>query len=551
MHGPQQGTPPPAGAGDLGIDWLEIAGHSLAAGGGARISPLGGYALRLMRALGIPRVHDYSIGGAIACRPNANATGDGGYPWILRNVLRPGSASGATLLTPSAAGAPYNPQSQLALVHFALNDLGLLGAAKPLPFQTGLRTVLARFCSSSVFPVEPSGGSSAQWAETGTWADQVISDAAASSDGGGFRASSTVGDKKTFTIPADMPVGRVVGIGLWMNAGLGAQTYGVRVLRGGNPLAGVANIVVTATQVTDQSLANQHIVHTVRFGTGIVGNANDPMGGQTLQPGDKIELTLNGGTLLAPDFAHIEADPLDGPILLCPLPNRPANYSIWSSWSGGASMNDGVVDQWKDYERAILAEFPGRVISDSHGLGVDLDDANLVKTTDGTGDFFSDGAHPNDRGHGKWVELLAPIVRGSPLITDRIRARPYVDPRPRGWKKVGVVNGAGAFAAGWSNVSAAGLNDLQWRTNEHGRCFVRGSIKAAVGFTTTVVGANVLPKPLNLAGGKPGFQFDGASWNPRNMRVGTNGSLTTTGNVAVSTAAGNQLEFDFDYQTQS
>src|SRR4051812_28753758 len=82
-----------AQGGGLGLDWFENAGHSLAGGGGSRIAPYGGYAYKTKGALGIPHWHDYSIGGAIACRPTSVATGDGGYAWILRNVLRPGGVN--------------------------------------------------------------------------------------------------------------------------------------------------------------------------------------------------------------------------------------------------------------------------------------------------------------------------------------------------------------------------------------------------------------------------------------------------------------------------
>lgn len=523
----------------LGIDWFENAGHSLAGGGGSRIAlSIGGYGYRTKDSLGIANWHDYSIGGAITCRPNAVTVGDGGYPWVLRNVLRPGMV-GVT----AAGGAPYNPQSQLVNVHYGLNDLGILGAAKPLPWQTALRTIIARFCASSVFEVEPAGASSAQWAFTGTWTDMSFLDSTAACSGTGLRYTATVNDKATFTVPTDCPAGRVIGIGLFLNSAWGVQTYGVKIDGVSFP-----DLVLDPAAMTDQTIANMHIIHTLRIGTGIAG---DPYGTPLAAGTHTIELTFKSGTALGPDFAHIEADPLDGPVLLCPLPNRPANYSIWSGWPGGPSMTDTVIDQWKTYERAILAEFPGRVISDSHGLGIDLDDANLNRNTPSTdpvnADFISDGAHPNDRGHGKWVDLVSRIVRNSPLITDRVRSRAFVDPRPRAWKKVGQVNGAGVFNTNWSNYGNAAFYDLQWRIDEKRHVYVRGAAKAAAGATITILVANTLPKSAGLL---PFFfnRFDGTTWTPSAIRNTNNGVLALNG--AASTTAGNIHEFNFDYQAE-
>lgn len=483
--------------------------------------------------MGIGRAHDYAMGGAIACRPQAAATGDGGYPYILRNALRPGSP-GVT----AAAGAPYNPQSQLVMCNFGLNDLGILGANKPAPFQTALRTIMARFAAASVFEVEPLSASSSAWVFTGTWSDLGIPDSVASSGGTGIRYTTTSGDKATFTLPADVPASRVVGVNLWVNAAWGAQIIGVRVLRGGSPLSSISNITFTGTAITDQTIAGQNIIHTVRFGTGLSTNTNDPMGGQTLQPGDVIELTATSGNGLALDSATVEADPLDGPIFVNPLLNKPANYSIWSTWPGAATMNDAAVDAWKDYQRAIHAEFPNRVIE------VDFDDAALVKTTDGTGDFISDGAHPNERGHGKLSDLLVSKVKASTFITDRVRMRPFVDPRPRNWKKVGQIAGGGTFGTGWSN-SAGGLPELAWRVDASRRVFVRGAVKATTGAVANILGANQIPKPqYSLA--KPANLFDGSAWSSRPVRVLNTGALSNMGTTV--TTAGNNLEFDFDYQ---
>lgn len=548
------GNPPPipaqpSASQSLGLDWFENAGHSLAAGGGARVTPHGGYHYRLKSALGSTHIFDYAMGGAIACRPTAVATGDGGYGWLLRQVIRPG------MVGQPPAAAPYNPASQIVNCHFALNDLAMLGATKPEPFKSALRTILAHFCAAAVFEVEPSGGSSPQWAFTGTWADLGIGDNVASTSGAGLRYSATIGDKATFTTPADFPGSRVVGIGLFLNSSYKTITYGIKI----NGVA-MPDLVIDVPAMTDQSVANMHLNYCLRIGTGLPGNPY----GSPLPPGQNtIEITYKaagatGGGALCPDRAHIEADPLDGPLLICPLPNKPATYGIWATWPGAASMNDGAIDSWKTYVRDVLAEFPGRVISDDKGLGLDIDNAGYNRYTASPGtapppagtvaDFISDGAHWSETGHAKVAEYILRFVRNSPLITDRIRTRPSVDPKPRGWKKVGQVNASGGMNTGWSNYANAALPDFQWRIDDNRRVFVRGTLKAAVGALAGLILNSTLPKPAQSSS-KVGNTFDGVStWSQRRLLISNAAQISVGGTI--NTGAGNILEFDFDYQAE-
>lgn len=514
----------PVGPPGLGLDWWEIAGHSLAAAGGARVLPEGGYAFRSGMALGARRIRDYSIGGAVACWPNAFATGDGGYPHILQNVLRPGSAGFA------AAGAPYVPKSQAVLVHFGLNDLGELGSQTPLPFQTALRTILSRFAAASIWEDD-----SPAWTYTGAWSSLGISPVTASSSAASIKFTQTVNDKATFTLPADYPGNLVVAIGLFINSTYGDLTYGLKVDGVSRP-----DVTMLGTQrLTDQNVANKHIIHTLRIGTGFTGDS-------VLSPGSHtIELTLKAGPALSIDFAQVEADPADGPIFIMPLPNKPANYSIYNTWPHGPNaasnpINDASVDTWKAAQQAVQNEFPGRVIE------IDLDGIGFTKTTDGTGDFAADGAHWNERGHGKVVDLIRSAVQASPLITDRVKARPAVNPQPY-WKQVGVHNGAGTFNTNWSNFGG-GLAPLMWRKTEDGRVLVRGTIKAAVGATTTVLVAGTLPKPAYHSDFAVA-QFDGTSFAERMIRVQSDGALVLAGQV-ITTAAGNAYFFNFSYDRE-
>lgn len=512
-----------------GAAWFENAGHSLAAGGGARWYPDGGYAYRLHHALGAQRFRDYALGGAIACWPVGVATGDGGYGHILRRVKRPGMwvVENTNSKMPAAA-APYVPFSQFVNCHFGVNDLGELGANNPLPFQVALRTILSRFCAAAVFVQN-----APQFVYTGTWGVIGVSETATCNTDGfqGIAYSSTVGSKVVFTTPADFPASRTLSFGIWCNSVWGQTTIGVKV----NGVA-LPDISFVGTQICDQGAASKHNVHTVRFGNGVAGN---PFGAALPAGANTVELSVKAGTV-AIDNASIESDPLDGPIIICPLPNKPANYSIWSTWPGGPSMNDAVIDTWKGYERSILAEFPGRIIE------VDLDEAALVRTTDGTGDFYSDGAHPNERGHGKWAKLIYDKVVNSPLVTDRFKARPSTMPLQH-WQQVGKMNGSGVFAVGWSNFGNAALPDLMWRRDDRGYVRVRGCIKAAVGVGTTILAAATLPKPSVFADFTVPH-YDGAAWVNRVLRVGNDGSLALA--TAPSTTAGNGLMFDITYEAE-
>lgn len=513
----------PGGA--LGVDWLEVAGHSLAAAGGARVLPEGGYAFRLGAAIGARRFREYAIGGAIACWPNAFGTGDGGYGHVLQNALRPGSPGLA------AAGAPYVPKSQVVVAHFGLNDLGELGAQKPLPFQTGLRTILSRLCAAAVWEEDATA-----WAFTGAWAVMGVSAAAASNSGPAVKYSTVVNDKATFTLPADYPGGLVVGVGLWINATWPTLTYGVKVDGQARP-----DVVINPQQFCDQNLANKHLVHTLRLGTGRQGDPALTAGAHS------VEMTLKSGTALGIDFAQVEADPLDGPVLLMPLPNKPASYALWTTWAHGPNaatdpINDAAVDSWKAAQRAVQAEFPGRVVE------LDLDAIGLVRSSGVGGDFVADGAHFNEGGHGKIAVAARDALVASGRITDRVRSRPAVVSRPV-FRQVGVSNGAGAFATGWSNYGS-GLAPLMWRKDEFGKVRVRGACKAAAGQNGTILPAGTLPKPAFHVD-KTMTQFDGtATWVVRPVRVQSDGLLSSVGSPTISTAAGNLYLIDFEYDAE-
>jgi len=515
---------------NAGFHLFENFGHSLAGAGGARLLPDGGYAYRLAQALGARRFRDYAIGGAIACWPTSVNVGDGGYGHVSRWAFRPGVTG------QPAAGAPYTPVAQIANVHFGLNDLAILGSQNPTPFQTALRTILSHICAGSVFLYNH-----AAWAYTGVgWTPTGLTDpTAASKDVAGVTFSTSAGAKATFSLPADFPGNRVVAFTFWINSAWTANiTIGVKI-------DGVAypDIVMSATAMADLSAASKHIEHTVRYGRGI---ANDP---QLAAGAHTFEFTLNGGAAMAIDAAAVESDPLDGPLIIAPLPNKPANYSQWQTWTHGPAaatdpMNDAAVDSWKVSEQSVLDEFAGRVVT------LDIDTAaGLNRVVGGDGDFISDGAHWTDRGHGKVAAAIYDKLINSGLLTSRIKSRPSINPRNH-WQRIGLYNGAGAFSTGWSNaglISGANYPGLAWRKDENGRVYVRGGIKAAAGATTTILAANTLPKSdarhdafINV--------WDTANWVQKAVRVLEDGSMILVGTIV--TTAGNIYQLDFSYDRE-
>lgn len=506
-----------------GVELVEVIGHSLAAGGGARWVPASGYANRARTAIGALRFREYALGGAIACWPNSGTTGDGGYPHVLQNMLRPGN------INMPVAGPPYSPMSQVVIVNIGLNDLAAIGSNKPLPFQTALRTILARACASSVWE-----DTDAAWAKVGTWVTLGTVPVSAYNSGAGISYTVTVNDKATFTAPATMPASRVVGVGLWLNPAWTAVTYGIKVDGAVRP-----DITLTPSAMTDLGVANKYIVHTLRFGTGGAGDAAFAAGAHT------IELTLKSGSGLAIDSAHVEADPLDGPVLVTPLPNKPANYSLWGSWAYGPNsatnpMNDAGVEVWKSAHRAINAEFPGRTVE------VDMETLGIVRTADGNGDFIADGAHPNDRGHEKIALGVKNALVGSRLLTDRVKSAAIPVPRPI-YRLVGSQSGAGVFMTGWVNFPAANLPTLRWVKDDRGRVNLIGAIQAGTGAAAGILAAGTLPKPARSIDFAIGF-YNNTAWSGAFARVQSDGAFALLG--APNLIAGNTYTFNISYESE-
>lgn len=486
--------------------------------------------------LGVPRMRHVAVGGAIACWPMVNNTGDGGWAHVLRQIERDGSAGWPTVAGQPGATAnahPYLPGSQLALVHFGLNDLAILGSLKPRPFQEAMRTIMSRFCASAIWEDENTA-----WVRTGAWSP--LGFAPAANSGSQVYYTTTIGDKAVFTLPTDFPGGRVVAIGLWINPAQAAMTYGLKVDGVDYP-----DIVADPAAICDTNSTGKYNQLCVRLGR---GGVNDPVLGAGSHT---IEVNLKAGPQLVVDYAQIEADPLDGPILLMPLPHKPLNYSIWNTWTHGPNagtdpMNDAAVDTWKAAQRVVQAEFPGRVVEvELDGLGLNTAALNV-----------GDGAHPNNAGHNSIAQACYDALKASGLITDRIRRAPVTQRKPPYWRTPGNC-GENGFGSNWSNFGGTGAPFTAapfgyFRDDVAGhRLRIRGDVKVSATTNATIwtIGnASLRPKYDRY------FMipyYNGSTWSSvAAVIVAATGAITIQGAVPTA-AAGNRYIIDTMYEVDS
>jgi len=495
---------------DAGIAQFDHVGHSIAAGGGATVLPDYGYGEHVAQMLGVHRRRHMGIGGAIACWPTGGNVGDGGWPHVLQEMRRPGSPA------MPAAAAPYLPATPLILAHYGLNDLAQLGSQKPAPFQEAMRTILSRCVAAAVFEDE-----SAAWTRSGAWTALGGADY---NSGAQLYYSTTVGNYAEFVVPADYPGGRTVAIGLWLNATWAACTYNVTIDGVAQP-----DIVVTPANVTDQGAASKHIGITRRYAIGAAGTHT-------------IRITLASGPGLAIDYAQIESDPLDGPIVAVPLPHKPSTYSLWNTWAHGPSagtdpMNDAAVDSWKTSLQTVVNEFPTNVFT------VPIDDLGLNSASGGL--LSSDGVHPSDLGHAVLAARIGRTILNKNLITDRVRTRHHRAMRP--WKQPVVRIQGPKYATGWGDRATAGDPPLGYSKDANGTVRLYGMAAAGGGYTATIF---TLPP-----GFRPEFHQNFAvpratgsgTYDTVMVRVGPDG-IVQQFQPAVSTTAGNWLAINISFE---
>lgn len=492
----------------FGISSLEVVGHSIAAGASASSLDDFGYGGKLKRLLGASRFRTLAVGGAVACWPTAGSVGDGGATQVLQQMLRPGSPGFP------APAAPYLPTSQIVVEHFGLNDLAVLGSQNPLPLQTARRTILSRICAAAIWEED-----NAAWAKTGTWAGLNL---AYVGSGPQVSYTATPGDKATFNLPADYPGGLTIGIGIFVNAQNAPSTYGIKIDGASQP-----DLTLNPALFCDQSAAGKHLIYTHRI--------------PGLSPGaHTIEVSLKSGPILALDFAQVEADPLDGPLIITVLPHKPINYTLWQNWPHGAGagtdpMTDASVDASKDSMRVVNQEFGQRVIEIELDPILNKDPALHV----------SDVTHPNDKGHALIADYIANVVASSNLLTDRIRTRPI--PRRLAWYRPPVKMGGPAFATGWSQFGSSQKPEFGWFRDDQGKVTLRGAVKAAAGAGPTIT---TLPpayglRPIQDVEFEVSY-YTGAAFVAASLKIGADGTIQLE-SPAVSTTAGNFLNVNVSW----
>lgn len=439
----------PAGVED-GIDLVEFCGHSLAGGGGASRYELG-YWHRLARLLQARQAKQYAIGGAVIAWPQINGQGDGGWGRVVQDVPR------------VRVAGRYLPQSQIVVAHTGENDLAQLGKSKLLPYEEALRTILSRFCAAAVWEAE--GGAPWTFAGAGWTTFGIVGTSGASS--GIVQACPTVGATATFALPADYPGGLPVAFPFFVNPVWGEMRYGVKIDGVAQP-----DIVIDGAQVCDQAVAGKHNLVTRRYGV------DSPLaaGAHT------FEFTLKSGPFMCPDCAQVEADPLDGPLLVAPLAVRPFSYAIWNTWAHGPNagtdpINDAAIDVLRTRQLAVLGEFGSRVVT------VDIDSLFAKQQKY----FSSDLTHWSDLGHTIAAEAIYDALRASPALTRRVLSRPVVDTSPL-WRRYGQFPNP-SHAASWVNFDADGSTSIP-RASFHRD--LRGIAHLRFGVKNGVVGSSPL-----------------------------------------------------------
>jgi hypothetical protein len=212
----------------------------------------------------------------------------------------------------------------------------------------------------------------------------------------------------------------------------------------------------------DQSVASRWNAYTFRF-------KNLAAGAHTID----LAMTTQtvGGSQLAILDARVEADPLDGPIVVVPSCYRTLDYSLWSAYPHGPSAgtdpaNDAAVLTWKTAEQAVVADF---------GANVPYVDVDAVINKTATY-FSSDNAHPNETGHAVIAEAIYDALRSGGYVTRRRRTRPAVLPGAP-YSRVFGQTGGPAFTNSWVSFGDPWPR-LACYQAPNGQMFMRGAIKS-------------------------------------------------------------------------
>lgn len=504
------------------LESIDIYGHSIAGAGGTFLHQ--GYAQRLARMLGAQRIQDRAIGGAVASRYTTNGTGDGGFPLVLQD----GGKAGYSAYT------QWTPITPAAIIDYGLNDLAATGSNKLLPYTTAMRTILSRVCAAVVWEDTDAG-----WTRSGTWGQIGIT---SGNSGTSVYGSSTLNNYAEFTLPADYPGGLPVALGMFIRFDSG---FNVEISVDGAPRA---SQTIDGPAMCDTSGSGYHNNHTIRVGTGASGDAVLSAGAHTIRITHKGNAAVGTDRSLYLDYIQVEANPLDGPLIIAPQQFKPQTYSLWESptWARGYNagtnpMNDAAVDELKVAQAAVLSEFDmSRVVST---------DRDLVAERNST--FFSaDGAHPNARGHAIFAQQIYEDILASGKLTPRRVARPTQPNLDRWWTVGSGYNSVATYnGTNWAAYGSASFFNLMYRRDPNGLVHIRGATHNNSGgaLSQTIF---TLPggfRPL-LRRDFPVVVYDSTNgYRTAVARVNETGTVFLMSTLPVSTAA-SYVYFDYQFE---
>jgi hypothetical protein len=490
----------------LPVGSLDAVGHSYpsalgVASGGAQ----NGYVDRVMRALGgVQRRRNFAVFGAIACWHSGNAAGDGGWAWVASQLVPP-----ATVGSP-----PYEPQSNLAIAHYGLNDLGELGGTNPRPYQEAMRGILSNLCAAA-----RAEDTDAAWTFTGTWSSGGT---AGTTSNGAYKFTSTVGDKATLAIPAGYPGGLPVAIALTL--GQTTYDYTITVKVDGVTVASGLRVQASALMHPNGKV-NQFPLRLRPSGGGnspfdIAAPQLASAGAHTIE----VSLASVASGFLIVDYATIEADAADGPLVVVPNVNRPYSYAPWNASTHGPSagtdpMNDASVAAFNTALASTVGEFAAALLVDiDTPLGKDVSLFTVA---------LNGGGHPNNKGYAVIAQAIVDAVIANGALNSRRRSRGGQQ-SPAPWLPFGAApsnaKAGQAFANSWVNYGSPYPTFAYYRDTQ-GRVHLRGAVKSG-----TAAGATIATLPLGCRPsstiGFAGFSSTGAlqRW-----------TIDSSGNIAVAT----------------
>lgn len=539
---------------NAGVSRIDFSGHSIPGCGGTIGGDHNGFPDRLARMVGAHRRANIAKGGSISCWPSSGASGDGGYSWILNMFRPPNSGDG------SGVAGIYPPRTTLAVIHNHENDIAAIGAASMRPSMEALKTIISRYCTSALFEDTDASWTWGTAMSAATGSNPYSGQSMHYAQWGGSVNAQQFGQ---WACPNDYPGNLVIAIGLSQVPGaVGAgATITVALTIDGVEYDYTFSLDKGGHCDAENGKTNGTVLRFGRSDCGLgLSVANGGLGIPALAPGAhtvKVALKSSNasGAYFIVDYAQIEADPLDGPVIVVPSNFRatsPTNngYNLWSSGSahGPAAatdpMNDASIASANTQLQAALADFPGRCVY------VDID-TPLGKNTQW---FSGDYTHPNNIGHALIAQTIYDTLLNSKLLTDKVLSR--TSPRSLGVYDGGMwIPLAGDYGVtvgpGFSNTWAAyGVETPAFQKELRRRVILRGYVKqtgaAAANSVITSLGTNTGYAPFaGQAQDRAVPVFNGAAYQLGVVRVDTTNGVFMGAGGSVAASSGNSIDTEY------